>query len=231
MTNSRPKGLSPDRSGGAGLHAGPIDRGDSPRSSPRTPLGTDQRASTLTPTPSQTIGPFFSHALPWPDGPDVVEAGHPGAIRIEGRVYDGNGDAVPDALVETWQADPEGRYPHPDDPSGGPATPFRGFGRCPTDSDGRFAFVTVKPGPVPGPGGSLQAPHIAISVFARGLLNRLVTRVYFPDEVERNAADPVLSSIEDPARRATLVAAAGGVGTLRFDIHLQGQHETVFFDI
>jgi protocatechuate 3,4-dioxygenase, alpha subunit len=183
----------------------------------------------LPPTPSQTIGPFFSHALPWPGGPEVVPADHPGAVRIEGRVYDGAGQPVPDAMVETWQADPEGRFAHPEDPSGGAGVTFRGFGRSLTDADGRYGIVTLKPGPVPGPDGA-QAPHVDVSVFARGLLHRLVTRVYFPDERERNAADPVLASIEDPERRATLVAVADG-DALRFDIHLQGEHETVFFAV
>jgi protocatechuate 3,4-dioxygenase alpha subunit len=191
--------------------------------------GPPAAASTLPPTPSQTIGPFFSHALPWPDGPAVVEPGHPGAIRIGGRVRDGAGDPVPDAMIETWQADPDGRFAHPEDPSGGAGVTFRGFGRALTDDDGRYGLVTLKPGPVPGPGGP-QAPHIDVSVFARGLLNRLVTRIYFPDEPERNAADPVLASIGDPERRATLVAVADGEG-LRFDIHLQGPHETVFFAV
>ncbi len=185
----------------------------------------------LSPTPSQTIGPFFSHALPWPDGPFVVPEGHPGAIRIEGQVLDGAGAPVPDALVETWQADAGGRFAHPDDPRGPvDGGGFRGFGRCPTDADGRYHVLTVKPGPVPGPDGGVQAPHVDVSVFARGLLNRLVTRCYFPDEAEANAIDPVLASIEDPAVRATLVATAAG-DALRFDIRLQGEHETAFFAV
>jgi protocatechuate 3,4-dioxygenase alpha subunit len=185
---------------------------------------------TLPPTPSQTIGPFFAVGLPWPDGPEVVADGTPGACWIGGRVLDGAGDPVPDALVETWQADPQGRFAHPDDPRG-PADPgFRGFGRCPTDAEGRWAVRTVKPGPLPGLGGGVEAPHLNVSVFARGLLGRLVTRVYFPDEPEANAADPLLGSIPDRAVRDRLVAVADG-DRLRFDIHLQGDQETPFLAI
>jgi protocatechuate 3,4-dioxygenase, alpha subunit len=181
-------------------------------------------------TPSQTIGPFFAVALPWADGPQVVPDGTPGALRIGGRVLDGAGDPVPDALVETWQADPHGRFTHPDDPRGAVRGSFRGFGRCPTDAEGRWAVLTVKPGPLPAPDGGLEAPHLDVSVFARGLLNRLVTRIYFPDEPEANAADPLLASIPDPRARARLVATGDG-DRLRFDIHLQGDQETPFLAI
>ena len=184
---------------------------------------------TLPETPSQTIGPFFAVALCWPDGRDVVGDGTPGAVWIGGRVLDGDGEPVADALVETWQADAEGRFAHPDDPRGGSGG-FRGFGRCPTDTEGRWAVRTVKPGPVPSPEGGLAAPHINVSVFARGLLHRLVTRIYFPDEGAANAADPVLASIPDPAARARLVARADG-DRLRFDIRLQGAQETPFLAI
>ena len=192
---------------------------------------------TLPPTPSQTIGPFFAVGLPWPDGPDVVAEGAPGAVRIGGRVLDGAGDPAADALVETWQADPQGRFAHPDDPRGpasggspGGSAGFRGFGRCATDAEGRWAVRTLKPGPLPVPGGGVEAPHLNLSVFARGLLNRLVTRIYFPDEPEANAADPLLASIPDPAARARLVAVAEG-DRLRFDLHLQGDQETPFLAI
>jgi protocatechuate 3,4-dioxygenase, alpha subunit len=185
---------------------------------------------TLPGTPSQTVGPFFAVALPWPDGPDVVPDGTPGAVRIGGRVLDGAGDPVPDALVETWQADPDGLFAHPDDPRGPATSGFRGFGRCATDAEGRWAVRTLKPGPLPAPGGGAEAPHLNLSVFARGLLNRLVTRIYFPDEAEANAADPLLASITDPAARARLVAVAGDDG-LRFDIRLQGDQETPFLAI
>jgi protocatechuate 3,4-dioxygenase, alpha subunit len=183
------------------------------------------------PTPSQTVGPFFSHALPWPDGPWVVAEEHPDAVVLTGRVYDGDGAPVPDALVETWQADPDGRFAHPEDAGGEePRAGFRGFGRCPTDADGRYRVVTVKPGVVPAPDGRAQAPHVDVSVFARGLLDRLVTRVYFPDEPDANAADPLLASLTDESARATLVAVPES-GALRFDVHLQGEHETVFLAV
>ena len=172
------------------------------------------------PTPSQTIGPFFHDALLDEDRSELVASEHPGAIRIEGTVYDGAGDPVPDAMVEIWQADPAGRYDEG----------FSGFGRSDTVDGGSFSFVTVKPGPVPGPDGGTQAPHITVSVFARGLLKRLVTRIYFPDEGDANASDPVLTSIEDPDYRGTLIARDDG-GALRFDIRLQGENQTAFFEL
>jgi protocatechuate 3,4-dioxygenase alpha subunit len=187
-------------------------------------------------TPSQTVGPFLAIGLPWADGPQVVPVGTPGAIVISGRVLDGAGDPVPDALVETWQAAPDGSFAHPDDPrAGGSGGGFRGFGRSATDRGGRWHIVTLRPGQVPAPGGGLQAPHLDVSVFARGLLHRLVTRVYFPDEQAANAADPVLASIGDQARQATLIAQRESEqGRFRFDIQLQGKAggpETVFFDV
>ncbi|GIF64399.1 protocatechuate 3,4-dioxygenase subunit alpha [Asanoa ishikariensis] len=178
-------------------------------------------------TPSQTVGPFFGLGLPWPDGPYAVAEDLPGAFWLRGVVLDGAGEPVPDALIEIWQADPAGRFDHPDDPRGPVATAgFRGFARCPTDTDGRYAIRTVRPGPVPGPDGTLQAPHIDVSVLARGLLDRLVTRVYFPDEAA-NADDLVLGRV-DPVRRSTLVAKETDDG-YSFDITMQGDHETVFF--
>ena len=180
-------------------------------------------------TPSQTVGRFFGLALPWPDGPYAVPADARGALWLRGVVFDGTGAPVSDALVETWQADPAGRFDHPDDPRGAVATAgFRGFARCATDGEGRYAIRTVKPGPVPGPDGLPQAPHIDVAVFARGLLDRVVTRIYFPDE-PANADDPLLASI-DPVRRHTLVATAASEGCA-FDIILQGDHETVFFTL
>ena len=158
-------------------------------------------------TPPQTVGPFCSIGLPWPDGPAVVEPGAEGAIVLRGAVYDGEGAPVPDALIETWQTDP--------------APPARGFGRCPTDGDGRWEIVTRKPAAAGG-----EAPHVAVAVFARGLLDRVATRIYFGDEPDANAADPLLSGL-DPERRATLIAEADDDG-YRFDIHLQGDHETAF---
>jgi protocatechuate 3,4-dioxygenase alpha subunit len=180
-------------------------------------------------TPSQTVGPFFAIGLPWPDGPYVVEEGTPGAIWIEGYVYDGHGDTIPDALVETWQANADGLFNHPDDPRGR-AEDFRGFGRAPADDEGRYRLLTVKPGPVPARDGTMQAPHIDVSIFARGMLNRVVTRIYFGDEEEANAADPVLGAIRDDARRATLIAQPTEDG-YRLDFRLQGEDETVFFAV
>jgi protocatechuate 3,4-dioxygenase, alpha subunit len=179
-------------------------------------------------TPSQTVGPFLSLALVWPDGPHVVEPGTPGAVRVYGQVFDGTGAPVSDALVETWQADPDGRFAHPDDPRGPASGEFRGLGRCPTGDDGTYEIVTRKPGPVPAADGGTQAPHLDVFVLARGLLNHVVTRLYFDDEPGANGADPVLASV-DPARRATLLARADGSGGYRFDIRLQGERETVFF--
>lgn len=178
--------------------------------------------STLVPTPSQTVGPFFHDALLATDRSQLVAPDHPDAVRIRGVVYDGAGEPVTDALVEFWQADGTGSY--------GGEDGFAPFGRSGTADGGRFRFVTVKPGAVAGPDGRMQAPHIDVSVFARGLLRRLVTRLYFPDEEEANTADPALSAVRDPDRRATLVAAAEE-GGYRFDIRLQGDGETVFFDV
>ena len=188
-------------------------------------------------TPSQTIGPFLAIGLPWPDGPSVVPPGTPGTIEITGKVFDGAGAPVPDALVETWQADPDSRFDHPDDPRGAvpPAVAgFRGFGRSATDADGYYRISTLRPGALPCPDGGTEAPHLDVSVFARGLLDRVVTRIYFPDEQDANAADPVLAAIADPVRRRTLIAVADSArpaSAFRFDIWLQGEHETLFFDV
>jgi protocatechuate 3,4-dioxygenase, alpha subunit len=187
---------------------------------------------TTEPTPSQTVGPFFHYALLKEARSALVPPEHPSAVRIEGTVYDGAGEVVPDAMVEIWQANGAGRYAHPtDDREDLPLEEgFSGFGRCGTDEAGRYGFVTVKPGPMPGPdgGGSQQAPHITVSVFARGLLKPVVTRIYFPDEEAANAADPVLSSIEDPGLRKSLVARDEAV-YLCFDVRLQGEDQTAFF--
>ena len=145
--------------------------------------------------------------LPWPDGPYAVAEGTPGAIWLRGRVLDGHGDPVPDSMVETWQADPDGRFDHADAAGAVSGLPgFRGFGRCLVDEEGRYAILTLKPGVVPALDGSPQAPSIDLSVFARGLLKRVVTRIYFADEEVANAADPVLTGLADPAARATLIA-------------------------
>jgi protocatechuate 3,4-dioxygenase, alpha subunit len=186
----------------------------------------------LGPTPSQTVGPFFHDALLDEDRSELVPPDHPEAIRIEGTVYDGEGEPVSDAMVEIWQANQVGRYNDPaDDREDLPLDEgFSGFGRSETDAGGRFSFVTVKPGPVPDPDGGTQAPHIMVSVFARGLLKRVVTRIYFPDEEEANANDTVLSSTEDLEFRRTLVARDEG-NALRFDIYLQGENQTAFFEL
>jgi len=187
----------------------------------------------LEPTPSQTVGPFFHYALLDEDQSKLVVPDHPSAIRVWGTVRDGAGEVLPDAMLEIWQANAAGRYAHPDDDRKDLALEdgFSGFGRCPTDAEGRYEFVTIKPGVVPGPEGQPQAPHILVSIFARGLLKQLVTRIYFPDEEAANATDPLLSSIEDPTLRSTLFANAANNGSLRFDIHLQGEDQTAFFDV
>lgn len=184
------------------------------------------------PTASQTVGPFFSFALLDLFRPELVAPETPGALRIEGVVLDGEGAPVDDAMVEIWQANAAGRYAHPADLRHDLPLEhgFTGFGRCGTDAEGRFWFVTIKPGAVPAPDGRPQAPHLDVSVFARGLLKRLVTRMYFPDEEAANAADSVLSALAGACERATLVAVPSGV-VLRFDIRLQGDGETVFFAV
>jgi len=191
-------------------------------------------------TPSQTVGPFFAFgltALQYGYAYDAIASGDladkqtPGEpIRIEGRVIDGAGELIPDAMIEIWQADSKGRYAHPAD--GRPSNQsFRGFGRFGSGTDplGGFAFNTVKPGSVDG----TQAPHISIIVFMRGMLTHAYTRLYFSDEADANARDPVLQSV--PAeRRDTLIASRSdnnGAVVYRFDIRMQGDNETVFFDV
>jgi protocatechuate 3,4-dioxygenase alpha subunit len=186
---------------------------------------------TLPTTPSSTVGPYLSIGLTWRDGPYAVEPGTPGAFWLRGTVYDGAGDPVPDAMIETWQADPDGRFDHPDDPRGAVARPgFRGFGRSHTVDGGEYAVLTVKPGRLPDGDGGLQAPHVDVSVFARGLLDRVVTRIYFADEADANAEDVVLRSLPDDTARNTLIATPTEDG-YRLDIHLQGDRETVFFAV
>jgi protocatechuate 3,4-dioxygenase alpha subunit len=181
-------------------------------------------------TPSQTVGPYFAIGLPWPEGRFAVPVDAPGAIRIIGTMYDGNGDPVPDHMIETWQADPQGRFADMH-AFGGESTlsGFRGFARDGAeDGDGRYEIVTVKPGPVEW-AGARYAPHVDMSVFARGMLNRCVTRIYFADEAEANAADPVLARV--PAERRETLIAVPIEGGYRFDIRLQGPGETVFFAV
>jgi protocatechuate 3,4-dioxygenase alpha subunit len=207
-------------------------------------------------TPSQTVGPFFHYGLPWRGGADLVGrfdwGGRPDlfpkdhdvlnrpptkawpkgeVIEVFGRVYDGERAAVPDTMIEIWQANAAGRYASPaDERAQAPLDPgFIGFGRSATSAEGDYRFRTIRPGRVPGPGNSLQAPHLAVSVFGRGLLKRLSTRLYFAD-AEGNEDDPVLAVV--PAhRRRTLIASPAGEGQWRLDIVLQGPEETVFFDL
>ena len=182
-------------------------------------------------TPSQTVGPYFAIGLPWAEGPLAASEGTPGAIRITGVVYDGAGVPVPDALIETWQPDGDGRFPDLYGHGGDSALAgFRGFARYgEEDGDGHYEILTVKPGSVAGLDGASQAPHIDVSVFARGMLHRCVTRIYFADEAEANAADPVLRRVPE-SRRGTLIAEPAD-GGYRFDIRLQGEGETVFFAV
>ena len=186
-------------------------------------------------TPSQTVGPFFAYALtprgvyPLSDlaGNDLVTDDAVGErIRVEGRVTDGDGAPVSDAMIEIWQSDGEGRFP-----GAGPGlsnATFKGFGRAHCEADGSYRFATVKPGPVPGPGDTIQAPHIDVGVFARGILRRLFTRIYFEDEAA-NADDPILALVPEEFR-PTLIARRTGEGAYSLDIRLQGENETVFFE-
>ncbi len=187
-----------------------------------------------TQTPSQTVGPFFHDGLILGGEQLLVDLEVPGEwIVISGQVFDGDDQPVPDALIEIWQADAQGFYRHPADPNHTQADKtFRGFGRRATVQEGRFSFLTVKPGRVVGADSQLQAPHINLRVFARGMLIHAVTRIYFADEPS-NAQDAVLGLIDDLERRNTLIAKRNRDGqcTYRFDIHLQGERETVFFDV
>jgi protocatechuate 3,4-dioxygenase alpha subunit len=184
-------------------------------------------------TTSQTVGPFFKIGLEWLYRDNLIVEGVSGErVTIQGRVLDGDGLPVPDAFVEIWQANAHGKYNHPEDTQDKPLEPgFNGYGRVPTNAEGMFRFNTIKPGPVPGPNGKQQAPHLAVSVFMRGVLRRLVTRMYFPDD-ERNSGDHILNLVE-AARRTTLIAknTADDPGSLKWNVVLQGPEETVFFDL
>jgi protocatechuate 3,4-dioxygenase alpha subunit len=175
-------------------------------------------------TTSQTAGPYW-HMIDFPEWADLTRTGGPNEgiagerVVLVGRMTDGDGAPVADGMVELWQAGPDGRLDGA----------FHGFGRCATDDQGEFRFVTLKPGPVAGRGNATQAPHLMLSVFARGLLRQLVTRAYFEGE-PLNADDPVLAAVE-PARRGTLIARPEGGGIWRLDIRLQGGDETVFLDV
>ncbi|MBV9347239.1 MAG: protocatechuate 3,4-dioxygenase subunit alpha [Pseudolabrys sp.] len=197
-------------------------------------------------TPSQTVGPFFAYGLApkgraqwdpngtysWKEtvGDNLVTPDAAGEkIRIEGCIRDGDGVPVNDAMIEIWQADAQGRYASKHDPRAPSNAKFRGFGRSATNKEGVFGFETIKPGAVPGPKGKPQAPHIVFCIFSRGMLRQIYTRMYFPDEAA-NASDPVLSLV--PAdRRGTLIAKKESNGSYRFDIRVQGENETVFFEV
>ena len=183
----------------------------------------------LTATASQTVGPFFRIGLEPLYSTDLAPSSAvDDKIAIHGCVIDGDGKPVSDAILEIWQANALGKYAHPDDAQDKPLTPgFKGFGRVPTDENGLFRFTTIKPGSVAGPRGMPQAPHLLVAVFMRGLLIHLVTRVYFPED-GANATDPVLNLV--PAmRRPTLIAKQSADG-LEWNVILQGDNETVFFD-
>jgi len=207
-------------------------------------------------TPSQTVGPYFHYGLPWKGGADLVGVSEMGArpdlmppehfllgtsnvtgrpqgevIAVAGCVYDGNGAPVPDAMIEIWQANAAGRYASADDAREDVALDvhFVGFGRASTDAGGVYRFRTIRPGRVPGPGNTLQAPHLAVSVFGRGLIKRLPMRLYFADG-EGNDTDPILALVPEE-RRHTLIAQRKPDGTWWLDIVLQGENETVFFDL
>jgi protocatechuate 3,4-dioxygenase alpha subunit len=181
-------------------------------------------------TGNQTVGPYLHIGLDWLVTRDIAAAGVAGErVTLQGRVLDGNGMGVSDGLIEIWQANSHGKYAHPEDRQKKPLEPgFRGFGRIPTDPKGGFRFSTVKPGSVPGPAGKEQAPHLVVSVFMRGMLKHLATRIYFPDE-PANERDPILDLVP-AARRPTLIARKKGPGALEWDVIVQGQGETVFFD-
>jgi len=186
----------------------------------------------LSTTASQTIGPYLHIGLAWLVTEHLAGPGVTGLqVTVEGRVIDGDGKPIDDAIMEIWQANAHGRYAHPEDASDLPLEPnFKGFGRVPTDENGGFRFTTIKPGRVPAPGGGAQAPHLNVTIFTRGLLKHVITRMYFPGD-PANAGDAVLLRV--PAeRRDTLVAKpVGGLpGTLAWNVILQGTGETVFFD-
>nr|AIK66562.1 protocatechuate 34-dioxygenase alpha subunit [Arhodomonas sp. Seminole] len=197
-----------------------------------------RRTGMLKETASQTAGPYVHIGLDRREGLNVV-AGDGAAgerIRIEGVVYDGAGEPVRDALIEIWQANAHGKYDHPEDTQDKPVDPaFSGWGRCACDREtGLFHFETVKPGPVPGRDVRMQAPHVNVTIFARGVNSHLVTRLYFDDEIDANASDPVLNALPSAQGAQTLIArreSREGRNVYRFDIRLQGDGETVFFDV
>jgi protocatechuate 3,4-dioxygenase alpha subunit len=170
-------------------------------------------------TAHQTAGPYW-HLIDFPEWADATRFGAEGRrITLTGTIRDGDGSLVTDAMVEIWHADPAGRYD----------AEFQGFGRCRTDAEGRFRFTTLKPGPVPGRGNTMQAPHVQIAIFARGLMQHLITRLYFAGEA-LNETDPLLARVP-AARRPTLIARETAPDTWTLDIRLQGEGETVFFEV
>jgi protocatechuate 3,4-dioxygenase alpha subunit len=181
-------------------------------------------------TGSQTVGPYLHIGLTWLVTRSIAPAGVAGErVTVQGRLLDGDGAPVNDGLIEIWQANSHGKYAHPDDRQKKPLDKrFRGFGRIPTDARGAFRFTTIKPGAVPGPKGRPQAPHLVVTVFMRGLLKQLATRMYFPDD-PANARDPLLALVP-AARRPTLIAKRKSRGVLEWNIVLQGKGETVFLD-
>jgi protocatechuate 3,4-dioxygenase, alpha subunit len=186
---------------------------------------TMSNATKLTPTPGQTVGPFYGYALPYDKDRELLAPGSPGSIRLQGTVYDGAGHAIPDAILEIWQPDSEGNIVHRTGSLVRDGYTFTGFGRSAVGNSGVYTFTTVNPGPTePG-----AAAFISVAVFARGLMNRLFTRVYLPENEEALAKDPLLSSL-DPERRKTLIARRDADGGLTWDIRLQGEGETVFLD-
>jgi protocatechuate 3,4-dioxygenase alpha subunit len=184
----------------------------------------------LTPTPGQTVGPFYGYALPYEKDRELLAPGSPGSIRLQGTVYDGAGHPIPDAILEIWQPDSDGKVVHRTGSLVRDGYTFTGFGRSAVGNTGVYTFTTVNPGSTePVPGKPAAAPFISVAVFARGLMNRLFTRVYLPENEEALAADPLLSSL-DPERRSTLIARRDADGGLIWDIRLQGEGETVFLD-
>ena len=179
----------------------------------------------LTPTPGQTVGPFFGFALPFPRGEHLVPPGSPGSVRLYGTVYDGHGQPIPDAMLELWQADATGAVPTADGSLLRDGHTFTGWGRASVDNVGEYVFTTVEPGVVE----EGKARFFSLVVFARGLLDKLHTRIYLPEDTQAHAADPLLSSLSEDERR-TLIATREADGSLRFDIRLQGEGETVFLD-
>ena len=186
----------------------------------------DSDSTKLAPTPAQTVGPYFGMALTPEGSSRLVPEDHPDAIVISGTLTDGAGSPIKEGMVEVWQADADGSYPDLPLPAN---DAFTGFGTCHAGDDGSYQFITLKPGPVPAPGGGNQAPHINLAVNGLGILKPLRTRIYFSDEAEANAEDPVLQSV-DEERRALLVALFDGQKAT-FDVTLQGENETPFFKV